>query len=60
MSTADHFSKPAVDAAQKAIDLKLVDRYDLIDYHRFVEMMNLQQKEDLAPWGKLISVNKKK
>lgn len=59
VSTADHFSAPAVAAAEKAKQLNLVNRYDLIDYHRFIDMLRLQQKKLLPPWEKLISVGKR-
>lgn len=58
VSTADHFSGPAVAAAEKALQLKLVDRYDLIDYHSFIDMLNLQQNKDISPWKGLITMTK--
>jgi len=58
VSTADHFSAPAIAAAEKAQQLELVNRFDLIDYHRFVDMLKLQQVKLLSPWETLTSVNK--
>ena len=54
VSTAKKFSKEAHNAAKKAETLGLVETYDLINYHRFFEILNLVHKENTPPWKKYI------
>lgn len=54
VTTADHFSKMAVEEANKAKKLNLVEEFELIDYHRFIDMMQLKKVNDEIAWEKLI------
>ena len=56
VTTADHFSKPAQDAAYAVIKNKTFDSFELVDYHRFVEMLNLQKKNYPNEWQQLLRV----
>lgn len=56
VSTADHFSKNAVNAAEKVVRDKKFDSFDLIDYHRFVSMLNLKKDKFPNEWEKLLKV----
>lgn len=57
VTTADHFSKEAIKASERAIEKNIVERYDLIDYHRFISMLNLNRIEEKEPWRKFITIN---
>lgn len=41
VTTADHFSSEAQQAAKTAVDLNIVKSFDLIDANRFLNMLNL-------------------
>ncbi len=56
VTTADHFSPMAIKEADKAIQLNLLEQYELIDYHSFIDMLNLQKKSEDIPWNKLINM----
>lgn len=51
VTTADHFSEPAQQAAKGAITLDLVKQYDLIDRDQFVEMLrDTSPAANASPW----------
>ncbi|WP_460293783.1 restriction endonuclease [Clostridium tertium] len=54
VTTADHFSNMAIKEADKAKQLNLVEEFELIDYHRFIDMMQLKKKNNELIWNKLI------
>lgn len=56
VTTADHFSKPAQDAAKKIVDKKKLDSFELIDYHKFISMVQLQRKNYPREWEQLLRV----
>lgn len=56
VTTADHFSKPAQDAAKKAVEKKILDSFDLIDYNSFISMLNLQRKKYPKEWEGLLKI----
>lgn len=58
VTTADHFSKMAVKEANIAKELKYVEDFELIDYHRFIDMMQLKKATEEIAWEKLIRLNK--
>lgn len=56
VTTADHFSKEAIKASEKAIQKNIVESYDLVDYHRFIDMLNLNKVKEKEPWRRFISI----
>lgn len=56
VTTADHFSKPAQVAVQKVVEKKILDSFELIDYHRFVDMLNLQKENYPREWENLLRI----
>lgn len=54
VTTADHFSKQAILASKKALEKKLVTRFDLIDFSKFADLLSLYKKDNKAPWDELI------
>ncbi len=53
VSTADHFSNSQTGAkqfARDAVDRRVVESLDLIDRHRFLDMLGLTSGESQAPW----------
>ncbi|MBU5613748.1 restriction endonuclease [Geomonas azotofigens] len=55
VSTADHFSREASEAALKAEDLSLLNRFELVDFKRFVQMLHATGSEDNKPWAKFLN-----
>jgi len=56
VSTADHFSKPAQQAAHKAVAKKIISSFELVDYHRFVKMLKLQRMDYPRSWELLLKI----
>lgn len=56
VTTADHYSPMAIQEANRAIELKIVEKYDLINYHRFISLLNLYTITKEYPWKKLIRI----
>lgn len=56
VTTADHFSKPAKDAAQKVVEKKILNSFDLIDYRRFVDILKLQRENYPKEWEQLLRI----
>jgi restriction system protein len=54
VTTADHFSKQAVETKDDFLKKKIVKRFDLIDYHKFFSILNLTKSISDKPWQKLI------
>lgn len=54
VTTANHFSNPAKDAANEALKRSFVKTYDLIDCEKFFAIMNLYKKDDYISWTKLL------
>lgn len=54
VTTADHFSKMAIKEANKAKELNLVEKFELVDYHRFIDMLQLEKVRNENVWEKLI------
>lgn len=61
VTTADHFSRPAKKTASRAVTLDLVTSFELLDRHRFFDMLratapaiatkNWEPQTTFAPWG---------
>ena len=56
VTTADHFSKDAQVAAQKVVEKKVFDSFELIDYRKFVDMLNLQKENYPKEWEQLLKI----
>jgi hypothetical protein len=56
VTTADHFSKSAQNAAHKIVDKKILDSFELIDYHKFTSMLKLQASDYPRQWEKLLRI----
>ncbi|MBC8433903.1 MAG: restriction endonuclease [Desulfobacterales bacterium] len=50
VSTAKNFSKGSKEASQKAIELGIIDRFELINRDRFIEIFRLKRKKVNWPW----------
>ena len=59
VTTANHFSKPAQEAARKVVEKNILDSFELIDYQRFVDMLNLQREKYPKEWERLLKVKEK-
>lgn len=58
VTTADHFSLPAKKAAEKAEKKRIVNQFELIDYHRFVDMLQLQKNTVPDVWKNVLNIRK--
>lgn len=56
VTTADHFSKPAKEAAQRSVEKKIVNSFELIDYHRLIAMLQLQKEKYPTEWKILLQL----
>lgn len=56
VTTANHFSKSAQDAARKVVEKNILDSFELIDYQRFVDMLNLQRENYPRKWESLLRI----
>lgn len=50
VTTADHFSPPAMDAARQAVAVDLVSRFDLVNGKEFLHLLKLVQAERPDIW----------
>jgi Holliday junction resolvase-like predicted endonuclease len=55
VSTADHFSREAQQAARKAEHLALLTRFDLVDIKHFVEMLHATGSATNKSWMKFLN-----
>ena len=53
MTTADHFSQEAINARNTVIEKNSVESFELYDYKRFFDMLNLYRTEIPEVWKKL-------
>ncbi len=56
VTTADHYSSMAIKEAKKAVEIKAVEKFELIDYKRFIDMLNLNKVTDKEPWKRLVTL----
>jgi hypothetical protein len=54
VTTADHFSKDAVNSRDIAIKVNAVDSFELFDCKRFLDMLNLTSKQINEEWNKYL------
>lgn len=59
VTTADNFSPDAIKTANKAITNSIVDTFELFDYNRFMNLLNLYKKHELEIWRNLIQTKNK-
>jgi len=52
VTTADHFTRPAMNAVKTARKLGVVKKIELIDIHRFIDVLNLTADKVEMPWEK--------
>lgn len=56
VSTCSKFSKPSQQAAERTVDLGLVESYELYDFFRFSDVLKLATKPHEEPWKKHVGV----
>lgn len=56
VTTASHFSSASKASARTALEKKLVNRLDLVDMTRFLEMLAVAKTTDQEPWRKHIDL----
>lgn len=54
LSTAKRFSKGSKETSDKLINDRKLERFDLINYEQFCEMLGVIKKDDHKPWKKFI------
>jgi hypothetical protein len=54
VSTADHFSKSAKEYANKVLEVKHIEKFDLIDCKEFLKMLDLKKESLPTAWEKLL------
>ena len=59
VTTADHFSIYAKEAAKRVVEKKILDSFELIDYHRFVNILKLQKINYPKEWEQLLRIKDK-
>lgn len=60
VTTAEHFSPMAIEEAKKAEEIKVVDKFDLVDCQRFLDMLQLHTITDNEPWLKALQLKSHK
>lgn len=58
VTTADKFSLPAKKECEKAEKKDIVNQFELIDYHRFIEMLHLQKNNVTDIWRNILNIRK--
>lgn len=58
VSTADHFSREAQNAAQRAVALNRVDCFDLYDCKSFLQLLNITKNEPPKIWERLLKLSR--
>ncbi len=56
VSTADHFSKPAKDYAEKVLSKDIITTFDLIDCKEFLKITNLTRNKLPIVWKRLLKL----
>lgn len=56
VSTCSKFSNPSNDAARQAVDLGIVESYELYDFSRFSDVLKLTTTSNIEPWRKFLDV----
>ena len=59
VSTADHFSREAVQAAQSAQQLGVIEKMDLIDSSRLVSLLKLAWLQKSPPWAGFVEAQQR-
>ena len=53
VTSANHFTKPASQAAAQAVLLGLVKRFELVDYGKLISLLHLTSNQNKKPWKNL-------
>jgi hypothetical protein len=56
VSTCSKFSEPSKNAAEQAVDLSLVESYELYDFSRFSDALKLTTTSNLDPWRRYLEL----
>ena len=56
VSTADHFSKPAKDYAEKVVSKNIIETFDLIDCKEFLRITDLTRDKLPTAWQSLLKL----
>jgi hypothetical protein len=56
VSTCSKFSEPSKEAADRAVDLGLVESYELYDFSRFSDVLKLTTTSEPEPWRKYLDL----
>lgn len=56
VSTCNKFSNPSKNAAELAVDLGLVESYELYDFSRFSAALKLSTTSNLEPWRRFLEL----
>lgn len=58
VTTADHFSRDAINTRDKIIEKKFVQSFDLLDYRSFMDMLQLHTENPTLIWQKYLQFDK--
>lgn len=56
VSTADHFSKGSKKTIEELLDERRLEFFELIDFKRFCNMLNVIKKDNFKPWYNKIEI----
>ena len=56
VSTADHYSREAKEAAQKVVDKEVIERFDLFNCEDFLKKVDLVSEKIPSSWQKLLKL----
>ncbi|MFC6672301.1 restriction endonuclease [Marinobacterium aestuariivivens] len=56
VSTCSNFSKPANTAAARALELGIVESYELYDFSRFSDVLKLTARSNVEPWRQFLEI----
>jgi restriction system protein len=50
VSTADHFSRGSITVTEQLLNKNKLEKFELVDFHRFCEMLDVIKKNTGKPW----------
>lgn len=56
VTTAGKFSKSAIASKEKALTKSIVDSFGLIDYHKFISLLELNKKNEKKYWQSVLQI----
>lgn len=60
VSTCSKFSKPSRDASKKIVDIGTLESFELYDFNRFSDVLNLTKKTDKNAWESILELPKER